>query len=45
MAHKIIDIEGIGPVYAETLLQAGIRTVEALLKAAASKAGRKALAA
>ncbi len=45
MAHKIIDIEGIGPVYAETLLQAGIRTVEALLKTAASKAGRKALTA
>jgi len=37
---KIIEIEGIGPVYAEKLATAGIKTVEALLKAGASKKGR-----
>ena len=40
---KIIDIEGIGPVYAEKLAAAGITTVEALLKAGASPNGREAL--
>jgi len=40
---KIIDIEGIGPVYAEKLADAGITTVEALLKAGASPKGREAL--
>ena len=40
---KIIDIEGIGPVYAEKLAAAGITTVEALLKAGASPKGREAL--
>jgi predicted flap endonuclease-1-like 5' DNA nuclease len=41
---KIIDIEGIGKVYAEKLENAGFTTVEALLKAGASPNGRQALA-
>ncbi len=41
---KIIDIEGIGPVFAEKLEGAGIKTVEALLKAGGAAAGRKDLA-
>lgn len=41
---KIIDIEGIGPVYAEKLAGIGITTVEALLKAGASPKGREELA-
>ena len=40
---KIIDIEGIGKVYAQKLAEAGITTVEALLKAGASPKGRQAL--
>lgn len=42
---RITDIEGIGPVNAEKLSQAGIKSVEGLLKACAAKAGRKATAA
>ncbi|MGA2505815.1 MAG: DUF4332 domain-containing protein [Anaerolineales bacterium] len=42
---KIIDIEGIGPAYAEKLAKAGIRSVEALLKNGASDRGRKEIAA
>ncbi len=41
---KIIDIEGIGKVYANKLTKAGIRTVEALLKKGATAKGRKELA-
>lgn len=41
---KVIDIEGVGPVYAEKLVAAGIKTVAALLKQGASKEGRKAIA-
>jgi len=41
---KIIDIEGIGPVYSKKLEDAGIATVEALLKEAGSSSGRKSLA-
>jgi predicted flap endonuclease-1-like 5' DNA nuclease len=41
---KIIDVEGIGPVYAEKLAGVGINTVEALLKAGASPKGREELA-
>lgn len=37
---KIIDIEGIGPVYAEKFKAIGIHTVEALLKAGGSSKGR-----
>ena len=40
---RIIDIEGIGSVYAEKLTAAGITTTEALLKAGASPQGRQAL--
>ncbi len=43
MAH-IVDIEGIGEVYAQTLAEKGIKTTEALLEKCASPAGRKALA-
>ncbi len=31
---KLLDIEGIGPVYAEKLQKAGVRSVEALLNSA-----------
>ena len=40
----IKDIEGIGPVYAEKLGGAGVKTTAGLLKVAASKAGRQSLA-
>ena len=42
---KIIDIEGIGPTYARKLTDAGVRTTNALLSAAASRQGRENLAA
>jgi predicted flap endonuclease-1-like 5' DNA nuclease len=44
MATKIAEIEGVGPVYAEKLASAGIKSVEALLENGASKAGRKKIA-
>ena len=44
MAKKITEIEGIGPVYEEKLAKAGIKTVEGLLEAGASKTGRKKIA-
>lgn len=37
---KIIDVEGIGKVYAQKLKEAGLSTVEALLKEGASPQGR-----
>jgi predicted flap endonuclease-1-like 5' DNA nuclease len=40
----IIDVEGIGPKYAEKLKAVGIRTTEKLLKVGASPKGRKDLA-
>ncbi len=43
MAYKIIDIQGIGPVYAEKLIAVGIETVPQLLEAGAGPKGRKAL--
>ena len=43
MTYKIIDIEGIGPVYAEKLIAAGIDTADKLLAKCAAPAGRKAL--
>ena len=43
MTYKIIDIEGIGQVYAEKLIAAGIDTAEKLLAKCAAPAGRKAL--
>lgn len=44
MNYKIIDVEGIGPVYAEKLIAAGIKDIETLLEKCAKPAGRKALA-
>ena len=44
MSYKIIDVEGIGDVYAAKLSEAGINTVEELLEAAKKPAGRAALA-
>lgn len=41
---KILSIEGIGPVYAEKLVAAGVKTVEALLEKGASPKGREMLA-
>jgi len=38
---KIVDVEGIGPVYAEKLQAAGIATTEILLEKGASPQGRK----
>ena len=37
---RIIDIEGIGPAYAEKMAKAGIRTTDALLKKGASALDR-----
>ena len=39
--YKISEIEGIGPIYAEKLKKAGIKTVNALLKKGSSRNGRK----
>lgn len=44
MAYKIIDVEGIGPVYAEKLANAGIKTTEDYLEKCAKPAGRSKLA-
>ncbi len=44
MDYKIIDIEGIGDVYAEKLIAAGINKVSELLEKCATPKGRKALA-
>lgn len=44
MSYKIIDVEGIGPVYAEKLQAAGIKTTEEYLAKCATPSGRKALA-
>lgn len=44
MSYKIIDLEGVGPVYAEKLNTAGINTTDDLLTAGGTKAGRKKLA-
>ena len=44
MSYKIIDVEGIGPVYAEKMQAANINTTDDLLAAGGTKAGRKALA-
>jgi len=43
MDYKIIDIEGIGEVYAEKLIAAGITKVSELLEQCRKPAGRKAL--
>lgn len=44
MSKNIEEIEGIGTVYQEKLVAAGVKTVEALLEEGASKSGRKKLA-
>ena len=41
---KIIDVEGIGEVYAKRLQEAGVTTTEGLLKDGASPAQRATLA-
>lgn len=43
MGYKIIDVEGIGDIYAKKLKDAGIDTVDELLEKSAKPAGRKAL--
>ncbi|MGR7996667.1 MULTISPECIES: DUF4332 domain-containing protein [unclassified Xanthobacter] len=45
MSYPVIDIEGIGPVFAEKLKGVGILTTADLLAAAASPKGRQDLAA
>ena len=45
MGYSIIEIEGIGPTFTKKLKKAGIHTTDALLKQAADKKGRKAVAA
>ncbi len=44
MKYKVIDIEGVGEVYAEKLIAAGIQTVDQLLEKCAEPKGRKELA-
>ena len=44
MNYKIVDIEGIGDVYAPKLIAEGVETVEQLLDRCAAPAGRKELA-
>ena len=44
MDYKIIDIEGVGDVYAEKLVAAGINKVSELLDKCAAPKGRKKLA-
>ena len=41
MAYKIIDIEGIGDVYAAKLKEAAVNTTDDLLEKCATRAGRK----
>jgi len=41
---SVIEIEGIGPAYADKLKQSGIATIEALLEKGASPQGRQELA-
>ena len=43
MTYKIIDIQGIGPVYAEKLIAAGVETVDQLLERGKTPKGRKEL--
>lgn len=44
MAYKIIDIEGIGDVYAAKLKEAAVNTTDDLLEKCATRAGRKKMA-
>ncbi len=45
MSYPIIDIEGIGPAFADKLGAAGIKSTDQLLEAGKDPKGRKALAA
>lgn len=44
MSYKLIEIEGIGPKYAETLEATGLKSTDDLLAACATPKGRKELA-
>lgn len=44
MAYNIIDIQGVGPVFAEKLQTAGVNTTDDLLSKGSSKSGRKEIA-
>ncbi|MEM7480563.1 MAG: DUF4332 domain-containing protein [Acidobacteriota bacterium] len=44
MSYRIERVEGIGPKYAERLLELGIETTDTLLQRAGTRRGRKALA-
>lgn len=44
MSYKVIDIEGVGEVFAAKLNEAGIDTAEQYLELCATPAGRKSLA-
>jgi predicted flap endonuclease-1-like 5' DNA nuclease len=44
MNYKIVDVEGIGAVYAEKLIAAGVESTDALLAKCAKPAGRAELA-
>ncbi|MDE6396401.1 MAG: DUF4332 domain-containing protein [Muribaculaceae bacterium] len=44
MSYKIVDIEGIGQVYADKLQSVGVNTTEELLDKACTKHGREKLA-
>jgi predicted flap endonuclease-1-like 5' DNA nuclease len=41
---KIVDVEGIGKKYANTMIKAGVKSTDALLKAGSTPKGRKELA-
>ena len=41
MGYNVVDIQGIGPVYAEKLVAAGIATVEQLLEKGKTPKGRQ----
>ena len=41
MSYKIDEIEGIGPAYGKRLIEAGMKTTDALLDACADPKGRK----
>lgn len=43
MDYKVIDIEGVGEVYADKLTSAGVTTVDSLLEATRTPASRKSL--
>ena len=43
MAYKLIEIKGIGPIYAEKLAAEGLKTTDDFLEAAATKKGRNEL--